>query len=73
MKALQAILTGLAAFVLGVSLLNDGGTFLALFIVVVIVAVALVIPFAKEYFLAASKGKWAGNDTHQDRREVREE
>jgi uncharacterized membrane protein len=70
MNYLQAILTAIAVFVILVSLLNEGGTILALVIAAIVIILAVTIPFVKEYVLAASKGKW-GEKTSQDR-EARE-
>ncbi|WP_323677615.1 hypothetical protein [Halorubellus sp. PRR65] len=72
MKILQGLFTALAVVVILVSLLNDGGAYLAGLIVLILLAVAVGLPFAEKYVIAASKGKWGG-DSNPDRREVSDE
>ena len=72
MKILQGLLTTIAVLVLGVSLLNEGGAYLAGLIALVLLLITVGLPFAKQYVLAASKGKWSG-DSHPDRKEAFDE
>jgi len=72
MKILQGILTTIAILVLGVSLLNEGGAYLAGLIALLLLVLTFGLPFAKQYVLTASRGRWSG-DSNPDRHEVREE
>ncbi|WP_227134589.1 hypothetical protein [Halorubellus salinus] len=72
MKILQGFLTTIAVLVIGVSLLNEGGAYLAGLIALLLIVVAFGLPFAKQYVLAASRGRWSG-ESNPDRREVHDE